>query len=83
MITAGVDLHTVESVLVHKSAVNTERYEHLATDDLRDALGKIGTFPRHKEKEGCVIARNPLILLVGCARLELATNGLKVRCSTD
>ena len=26
---------------------------------------------------------NPLILLVGRARIELATNGLKVRCSTS
>lgn len=51
MINAGVDLYTVGTVLGHKSAVSTKRYAHLATDNLRDALGKIGTFsPSTKRK---------------------------------
>ena len=35
-----------------------------------------------KKKELQAKACNSLILLVGRARFELATNGLKVRCST-
>jgi site-specific recombinase XerD len=29
-------------VLGHKSSVSTQRYSHLATDSLRDAVAKIG-----------------------------------------
>src|SRR5690606_18891466 len=42
MINAKVDLYTVGAVLGHKSATSTKRYAHLATDSLRDALGRIG-----------------------------------------
>jgi integrase len=42
MINAGVDLYTVGGVLGHKSAVSTARYAHLATERLKDAVGKIG-----------------------------------------
>ena len=34
-------------------------------------------------KNGLGITPKPLILLVGPARFELATNGLRVRCSTN
>jgi integrase len=42
MINAGVDLYRVGGVLGHKSSVSTQRYAHLATDRLRDAVSKIG-----------------------------------------
>lgn len=42
MINNKVDLYTVGAVLGHKSATSTKRYAHLATDALRDAVGKIG-----------------------------------------
>jgi integrase len=42
MINQGVDLYTVGAVLGHKSSVSTQRYSHLATDSLRDAVAKIG-----------------------------------------
>lgn len=42
MINAGVDLYTVGGVLGHKSAVSTARYAHLATERLKDAVGRIG-----------------------------------------
>jgi len=42
MINQGVDLYTVGAVLGHRSAVSTQRYAHLATDSLRDAIAKIG-----------------------------------------
>lgn len=41
MIQAGVSLYTVGKVLGHKSAASTARYSHLATDELRDALGQV------------------------------------------
>jgi site-specific recombinase XerD len=43
MIQDGVDLHTVGAVLGHRSSVSTRRYAHLATDNLKAAIGKIGT----------------------------------------
>ena len=47
--------------------------------------GKAYTVPTRREfrinKNGLAEAK-PLLLLVGRARFELATNGLKVRCST-
>lgn len=42
MINANVDLYTVGAVLGHKSATSTKRYAHLATDNLKNALNKIG-----------------------------------------
>lgn len=41
MINGNVDLYTVGAVLGHKSAASTKRYAHLATDSLREALGRI------------------------------------------
>ena len=42
MINAGVDLYTVGAVLGHKSHASTQRYSHLATDRLSEAIAKIG-----------------------------------------
>lgn len=42
MLQSGVDLHTVGAVLGHRSAQSTRRYAHLATDNLRIAIGQIG-----------------------------------------
>lgn len=42
MINAGVSLYTVGAVLGHKSQVSTARYAHLAHDQLREAVRKIG-----------------------------------------
>lgn len=49
MINEGVDLYTVGAVLGHKSASSTKRYAHLATDSLREAIGKIGQKIPHKK----------------------------------
>jgi integrase len=45
MINAGIDLYTVGGVLGHKSQASTARYAHLATDRLREAVGRIGAKP--------------------------------------
>ena len=42
MIQSGVDLYTVGAVLGHRSSASTKRYAHLATDGLKQAIGKIG-----------------------------------------
>jgi integrase len=42
MLQSGVDLHTVGAVLGHRSAQSTRRYAHLATDNLKVAIGQIG-----------------------------------------
>lgn len=42
LINAGIDLYTVGAVLGHKDARSTQRYAHLATDKLADAIGRIG-----------------------------------------
>lgn len=42
MIQDGVALHTVGAVLGHRSAASTRRYAHLATDNLKAAIGRIG-----------------------------------------
>lgn len=42
MINSSVDLYTVGAVLGHKDARSTQRYAHLATDRLADAVGRIG-----------------------------------------
>ena len=42
MINEGIDLYTVGAVLGHRSQQSTKRYSHLATDKLREAIGRIG-----------------------------------------
>ena len=42
MLNAGVPLYTVGAVLGHKSSASTKRYAHLATQSLREAVGRIG-----------------------------------------
>jgi integrase len=42
LINNGVDLYTVGAVLGHKDARSTQRYAHLKTDALVEAIGKIG-----------------------------------------
>jgi integrase len=42
MINAGFDLYTVGKVLGHKSSQSTERYSHLVTDRLANAVSAIG-----------------------------------------
>lgn len=42
MIQDGIDLHTVGAVLGHRSSASTQRYAHLATDNLKTAIGRIG-----------------------------------------
>ncbi|MCF7695326.1 site-specific integrase [Mycetohabitans rhizoxinica] len=50
MINQRVDLYTVGAVLGHKSHASTQRYAHLATESLRDAITRIGqNFPHHKK----------------------------------
>lgn len=42
MINAGIDLFTVGGVLGHKTTASTQRYAHLVTTTLADAINKIG-----------------------------------------
>lgn len=42
MINAGIDLYTVGAVLGHKSSQSTQRYAHLATESLSQAIKLIG-----------------------------------------
>lgn len=42
MIQDGADLYTVGAVLGHRSAASTRRYAHLAPDNLKAAIGRIG-----------------------------------------
>lgn len=42
MIQDGAALHTVGAVLGHRSSASTQRYAHLATDNLKQAIGRIG-----------------------------------------
>lgn len=42
MINSGVDLYTVGAVLGHLDSRSTQRYAHLATERLADAIGRIG-----------------------------------------
>ena len=42
MINAGIDLYTVGAVLGHKSSQSTQRYAHLATESLSQAINLIG-----------------------------------------
>lgn len=50
LINSRVDLYTVGAVLGHKSAQSTRRYAHLATDTMRDAIGRIGQKFTHQGK---------------------------------
>jgi integrase len=43
MINAGVPLYTVGAVLGHKAAASTQRYSHLDTSSLQDAVRRIGS----------------------------------------
>ncbi len=51
MVNAGVDLYTVGAVLGHRDFRSTQRYAHLATATLAEAVAKIGksSHPRHKK----------------------------------
>jgi site-specific recombinase XerD len=40
---AGVDLHTIGTLLGHKDMRMTKRYSHLNVENLRAAIGKIET----------------------------------------
>lgn len=51
LINSGVDLYTVGAVLGHKSSQSTKRYAHLATETLRDAIGRIGQKFTHQGKK--------------------------------
>ncbi|MHB1668807.1 MAG: tyrosine-type recombinase/integrase [Thiomonas sp.] len=51
MINAGIDLYTVGAVLGHKDSHSTQRYAHLATQTLAEAVGRIGNYsPTSKKK---------------------------------
>lgn len=51
MINGGADLYTVGGVLGHKSAASTQRYSHLATQTLANALALVGKKSHTKPKE--------------------------------
>jgi len=42
LVSAGVDLYTVQKLLTHKDAATTQRYAHLADKTLRDAVNLSG-----------------------------------------
>jgi site-specific recombinase XerD len=53
MIQQSIDLHRVGAILGHRRLVTTQRYAHLAVDNLRDAVLKIGRRgPGSKENQG-------------------------------
>lgn len=51
MINEGVPLYTVGAVLGHKSSASTRRYAHLATEQLAEAIGRIGQILPHQRAE--------------------------------
>ena len=46
LVQAGVDLYTVKDLLGHSEIAMTERYSHLAPDNLRAAVEKVGSESR-------------------------------------
>ena len=59
----------------------TQKYAHLPPIPSGHTLGHTSIGHTVQPAVETALASNEE--LVGCARLELATNGLKVRCSTD
>jgi hypothetical protein len=53
--------------------INSEDFDYIHSFCSLQSLSEVFVFLKHKHTDR----------LVGRARLELATNGLKVRCSTD
>jgi len=49
LVSAGVDLYTVQKLLCHKDASMTQRYAHLADKTLRDAVNLSDTLLKPKE----------------------------------
>jgi integrase len=48
LVSAGVDLYTVQKLLTHKTIVTTQRYAHLSDQRLRDAAKLSGELLNHK-----------------------------------
>jgi integrase len=51
LVQSGVPLYTVSRILGHKTMRMTERYSHLAQDDLRHALGNVDAALKATEKQ--------------------------------
>lgn len=49
MISNGIPLYTVGAILGHQSTRSTQRYAHLTTETLRDAVSKIGQKSSHNQ----------------------------------
>ena len=75
LVMAGIDLTTIKELLGHKTLTMTLRYAHPAPSHKFTNFTKKKRLAMYKY---CYL----LILLVGRAGIEPATNGLKVRCST-
>ena len=88
LLNQGVGLETVARILGHRSMASTRRYAHLVMDAKRAAIDSAFALQENEPLEmtkGLPDEGNPFEnsdMLVGRARFELATNGLKVRCST-
>ena len=94
MVRAGIPERVAMMVSGHKTRSVFDRYNIVSDTDLRLASQKAETYFRAQkgtvsgtitkiERKGVRPSMlNPLILLVGRAGIEPATNGLKVRCST-
>jgi len=84
----GTPLHVLQEMGAWETASMVRRYVHLAPAHLAPHAAVVdrvleGTSAAQEAKKKGLRNRNPLFDLVGGARFELATNGLKVRCSTN
>jgi hypothetical protein len=66
-----------------KTETMVKRYAHFAPEQLRRAADRLATFWSTGTELAQKKTRQPIDLLVGRAGFEPATNGLKVRCSTN